>query len=511
MQRGTYTHMSHEPEASAPDSVECQLASPAERAGIVEPIGMFKAIIESRIARSVIRGLTAYCKRDGTSRLNAALEVYAGFRSGEEICTRCKLALLLTRLVVKLGARSFGASESEVREALKDVQWIRGFSSVVRGLAEFGVQRPFVPAAPFLVVWDITYACNMRCKHCYASAGVRLRDELTTEEAKSVIDTLYRAGVAAIAWSGGEPLLREDLFELSRYAYEKGIYVSMATNATLIDEETARRLWESGMRFLQVSLDSPDPRAHDEFRGVEGSWERATNAVRLASKMGFFVNVSMTASRFNVSDVPRMIDLSEELGAAWFMVYNFVPTGRGKCMIEDDLSPAERLSLLRTLCAELRNPKRRIGVLTTAPQYSMVGLVSESPTGEFVFPTHFANVVGRRLRLLAEFIGGCGCGRYYIAVRPNGDVHPCVFFPLKIGNMLELRDAFEKWWREHEVLNQLRNKDALRENCGKCQFRYVCGGCRARAYAYFDDYMAPDPGCVFNMKAYETCVRALRS
>jgi MoaA/NifB/PqqE/SkfB family radical SAM enzyme len=200
---------------------------------------------------------------------------------------------------------------------MRDSYWRRGLLSVIKGIATFGARRPFVPGDPFLVVWDVTYACNLRCRHCYANAGRQWPDELSTEEAKRVIDTFDKAGVVAIAWSGGEPMMRPDIYELSRYAYEKGIYVAMATNGTLINENTAQKLWDSGVRFLQVSLDGANPRTHDEFRGVDGAWERATNAIKIASKMGFFINVAMTATKDNWREIPSVIDLSEKLGARW--------------------------------------------------------------------------------------------------------------------------------------------------------------------------------------------------
>jgi radical SAM protein with 4Fe4S-binding SPASM domain len=476
---------------------------------IAEPVEMFKFLVDNKFSRGILKKLNEYCEEDEKSRLEIALELYSGVR--EDACGKCKLASKIVNGVIDLGARSFGADKEEIKRAMRDSYWRRGLSSVVKGIATFGVRRPFVPGAPFLVVWDVTYACNLRCKHCYANAGRPLPDELSTEEAKRVIDTFDKAGVVAIAWSGGEPIVRPDIYELSRYAYEKGIYVAMATNGTLINENTAQKLWDSGVRFLQISLDGANPRTHDEFRGVDGAWKRATNAIKIASKIGFFVNVAMTATKDNWREIPSVIDLSEKLGAKWFMMYNFIPTGRGIFIEDWDLSPDEREELLKMLYRELRSG-RKINVLTTAPQFSRIALMMEGNSENFIFPTHFTNAeLGRKLKSLAEFIGGCGAGRFYIGLWPNGDIRPCVFFPMKIGNIMEILDRFDDWWAHDKVLNDLRDKDALESYCGQCPFRYVCGGCRARAYGYFHDYMAPDPGCILNKAAYESLLASVKS
>lgn len=471
---------------------------------IVNPIGVFKALIDNKLIRSQLKNLCNYCEKDGAVRLEIALEVFVGMKNEHDVCWRCRWTYKILNWLIGLGAKSFGTTKDEVRNVMRDTYWRRGLASVVKGLSMFGVRRPFVPGAPFLVVWDVTYACNLKCKHCYASAGTAWSDELTTEEAKRVIDCFARAGVVTIAWSGGEPMVRPDIYELSKYAADKGIYVAMATNGTLINEYTIEKLWNSGIRFLQISLDEINPEKHDDFRGVAGAWKRTVEGIRLAAKRGFFVNIAMTCIKTNKNEVARIINLSRELGARWFMLYNFVPTGRGVFIDEYDLSPEEREEILKILWKE--NKKGGIGVLTTAPQYSRIAIMEEaglSQNDAFIFPTHFQNAeLGGKLRSLSEFIGGCGAGRFYIGLWPNGDIRPCVFFPMKIGNILEILDNFDEWWANNSVLCDLRNKDKLKEPCGSCSYRYVCGGCRARAYGYLGDYMAPDPGCIINLKVY---------
>ena len=471
---------------------------------LVGTVGTFQRLIENPISRRFLRYTTDYCRVDGASRLEVALKIYSGILKPRDACVKCRLTSKIISKVVERGARSFGADPCEVKERLKDSYWRRALASVVKGLAYFGVRRPFIPGAPFLVVWDITYACNLRCKHCYANAGRPLSDELDTQEAKRVIDVLDRAGVVSIAWSGGEPLVRPDIFELSKYAADKGIYVAMATNGTLITEEVADKLRASGVKFLQISLDGADAKTHDEFRGVPGAWSRAVRGIKIAVKKGFFVNVSTTVTRYNLKEIPRLIEFCDSLGVKWFMMYNFVPTGRGVFIQEQDISAEEREELLRLLWRKLRDRSgMRVQVLSTAPQFARIALEEE---GENVLlPTHFYNArLGSKLSSLADFIGGCGCARFYFGMWPNGDIRPCVFFPLKIGNILEIGEDFEEWWITDPVLEELRNKDLLEEPCGSCKFRYVCGGCRARAYGYYGNYMAPDPGCVIAFRRMVT-------
>jgi len=462
-------------------------------------IQVLKATIGNSVTRTLLKGMSKYCEKDGKNRIEVAVELYTGQR--EDACLSCKLTEKIIAKVLKKGAEAFGLTEEELKKKFSDPYWAKGLSSTIRGIAEFGVRKPFTSGAPFQVVWDVTYACNLHCKHCYATAGKPWKDELTTEEAKRAIDIFDRAGVTIIAFSGGEPLVRSDIMELARYAADKGIYVAMATNGTLITKKKAKEMKEAGVQFVQISLDGIDAETHDEFRGVKGAFDKTVQGIKNSVAEGFFVEISTTVTRYNYKQLPDIIQFGEDLGANWFMAYNFVPTGRGKEIFEMDLSPDEREEAIKMLWGELRKG-RKINVLSTAPQFARVALQHEEGESQKVVPTHFYNPkLAGQLVDLAEFIGGCGAGRFYMAMRANGDLQPCVFFPLKVGNILE--DDFEELWKKNEVLSNLRNKDILEGFCGKCDYRYYCGGCRARAYAYTGDYLAPDPGCIYNKEVYE--------
>lgn len=460
-------------------------------------VQLFKSVIDAPGMKTVLGGLTSYCESCGRSRLEVALELYVGVR--DTACFRCRLAERTVSALLSLGSSAFGASTNEIKEKFKDLYWRRGLANVIKGLAYFGVQKPFVPGAPFQVVWNITSRCNLKCKHCYANAAAtgNATAEMGTEDAKATIDKLSRWGVAVLAFSGGEPLIRKDILELAKHASSSGIYVAVATNGVLLSKAMCKSLRGAGVEYLQISLDGATAGTHDQFRGVPGMFNRTIEGIRNAVEEGFFVNIATTATKSNLREIPEIIDLCGALGVDWFMMYNFVPTGRGKFMEENDLSPYEREALLKVLWNRLKDRRGgRLNVLSTAPQFARVALEAQGAKCN-VIPTHFANnELNGALASLSDFIGGCGAGRFYIALEQDGTITPCVFFPLPVGNIL--RDDPEELWRGLKVFRDLRERDSLRDHCGSCEFRYVCGGCRARAYAYFGDYSERDPGCVLN-------------
>ncbi len=462
---------------------------------MIDAVQFFSIVASNPVIRSILKATCVHCKNDNKSRLEASLESYVGIN--KDVCIKCKVTSKFIAGIIKIASKAFGADESKIKERFKDSYWRRGLVNVIKGIATFGVTKPFIPGAPFQIVWNVTKACNLRCKHCYEDAG-KIEDQLSTKEAKKAIDRLADFGVVILAFSGGEPLVREDIVDLVRHAKNRGLYVAMATNGTLLTKEKARELKDAGLGFVQISLDGLRD-THNRFRGGD-AFERTIEGIKNAVEAGFFVEVATTVTKLNYKEVPKIIELADGLGVNWLMLYNFVPVGRGKDIVELDLSPEEREEILKIAWEE--NLKRRIGVLSTAPQYARVAIQMQNMCE--VVPTHFYNpTLKGKLKTLASFIGGCGAGRFYLAMEPNGDLYPCVFFPrsreVYLGNVLE--DDLDEMWRSNEILWKLRNKDVIK-SCGSCKFRYVCGGCRARAYNYFGDVLAPDPGCIINKKYY---------
>jgi len=415
----------------------------------------------------------------------------------------------IVRWAVERGSKAFGVSREKLLEKFSNVYWRRGLVNVLNGIAKFGVKKPFTPGAPFLVVWNFTQLCNLKCKHCYASAGKPHPNELTTQEAFKALDKLVDAGVNIIAFSGGEPLMRKDIFDVLKRASDYGVFTAIATNATLITKDVAKRLKDVNLGYVQISLDGAKPETHNGFRGAPKAFERTIQGIKNCVEQDIFVEVATTATKINYEEIPAIIDLCEKLNVDWWMMYNFVPTGRGRFILENDLSPEERERLLKILWEKLRS-KPKLQVLSTAPQYARVALQMEEKVkdevGELIVPTHFYNPhLHGQLLSLSDFIGGCGAGRFYCALEPNGDITPCVFFPLKVGNIKI--DDFKEIWENNKTFLDLRDRDKLKPHCGVCEYKYVCGGCRARAYGYFGDYLAPDPGCINNRQEWNKLLK----
>ncbi|MEM1545052.1 MAG: radical SAM protein [Candidatus Methanomethylicia archaeon] len=460
----------------------------------IDTIGYIGGLSKLSNIRFILKYLTGRCLRDKERRVEVALQLYTNTRSNA--CFTCKhIVYPVISKIIKRGAESFGVPEWKMKEKFKDPYWRRGLACVLIGVAKYGIQRPFTPGVPFLIVWDYTYACNLKCKHCYSSAGKPLKDEMGRKEALKVVSILGDIGVPSVAFSGGEPLVRNDIFDVLKLCKEYRIFTAIATNGTTLTRENVEKLKSSGVGYLQISLDGVSPKTHDSFRGINGVFNRVIEGIKNAVESGIFVEVATTVTKLNIHEISDIIDLCRRLKVNWFMAYNFIPTGRGREVVNLDLSPSEREELLKNLWIEAL--KGGLTVLTTAPQFARVALINSKNINEAIVPTHFYSMkLPGKLAELSEFVGGCGAGRSYCAIEPDGTIQPCVFLPVRVGNILI--DNFEYLWDNSELLIKLRNKDLLKGNCGVCKYRYVCGGCRARAYAYFNDYMAPDPGCIYN-------------
>ncbi len=473
-----------------------------ETADTKQVIETFENIVNSNISQKVLNGALTYCDKCGETRLESALRHIVGLQ--DNICFKCELLVPPIKLIIKKGLSTFDTSEESFMRAMQDETWIRGLVTTFQGMAKFGVQKPFVPGAPYQIVWNITRKCNFKCIHCYENAGKKGPDECSPDEIKAGIKKLADSGVISLAFSGGEPTTDPHLVEYVKYATDLGLYVSLATNGYICaKKEKAQELADAGLKFVQISLDGLNPKTHDEFRRVPGSWEHAVQAIDNFNDTDVFVEVSTTVTQNNKDEIPDMIDFMRKKKVGWFMLYNFIPTGKGSEARELDLSPEDRFELLNLIYQE--NGKGDLQVLSTAPQFADVAIHTnpedvDRDDGKTLIPTHFYNVEysNPAMMELSRFIGGCGAGRFYLGIEPNGDIYPCVFFPhdhvLKLGNIK--KDNLDDIWINNNVLKELRDKDALKDSCSQCESRFICGGCRARAYTITGDYLAGDPGCV---------------
>ncbi|MDP8003006.1 MAG: radical SAM protein [Caldisphaera sp.] len=280
---------------------------------------------------------------------------------------------------------------------------------------------------------------------------------------------------------------------------KRGIHTAVATNGwTFSNINNLIKAKENGLRYVEVSLDSAVPEKHDKFRGVKGSWERAVKALENAVKLGMDHGMAVTITKLNINETKDLLDLAEEIGVKRVIFFNFVPTGRGKENIWLDLDPIEREKFLRYIYAEMKN-RKGMQIVSTAPQYGRVALVMSQ--GKEIAPTHFAVSGDPIVKAVAEFVGGCGAGRIYAGIQPNGDIIPCVFLPIIVGSIRE--KTFWDIWTNSKLFNDLRDRNKLKGFCNVCPYKNICGGCRARAYGYYGDPLASDPGCIYNWKEWK--------
>ena len=326
-------------------------------------------------------------------------------------------------------------------------------------------------------VWEVTAKCNLKCEHCHARGGeTDGLDELTTEEGKrKVIDALAEvADFKSLIFSGGEPLVREDIFELIAHAKMRGFYPIVATNATLITKDVARRLKAAGTLGIAASIDSTKDEVHDAFRKQAGALKLAKVGIANASAEGMYIQVNITASKLNKDELPEILAYADRLRAHVILLYQFIPSGRGE----------DRSGL------ELTTDEFRDEILTAGRiQRDMHPVIA--PVG---LPEYWAlhNVLrngGRQSGVLR----GCICGNGMFYIKPNGDVWPCAFVPVSGGNLRTMSPS--EIWNGTKLFSDLRNRENLKGICHDCSQREVCGGCRARAFARTGDLFAEDDRC----------------
>jgi len=357
--------------------------------------------------------------------------------------------------------------------------WSYGFRCLPGAAGARGMGCIGFPSHP---AWEITTACNLKCVHCHAYGGAAASDELTTQEAKRMLDGL--AGVAEfrmLAFTGGEPLVRKDLFELMAYAQALGFTNTLATNATLIDDAVARDLRRQGVVIGAVSLDGFSAETHDSIRGQPGSFDAALRGMRALRRAGILLQVNITAMEYNLDQMDELIALVEEKGTGILLMYQLVPVGRGRGIGQAALDLGANERLIRFL-AEAQRTTRAIMEPVAGPQYWPFLLQRDGIRA------------GLPLRLAEAVFHGCSAGRGFGYIKPNGEVWPCPFIEISCGNVRER--SFADIWTTAPLLDDLRHRESrLKGRCGECEYRRLCGGCRGRAWAVSGDYLAEDPSC----------------
>lgn len=340
-----------------------------------------------------------------------------------------------------------------------------------------------------LVAWELTKSCNLFCAHCRGSAtDEQYRNELSTEECFRLIDQILEVGKPIIILTGGEPLMRQDVMEIGHYATEKGLRVVMGTNGTLITGEVASRLKKVPVSRIGISLDFPNAGLQDEFRGQRGAFEAALAGIASARSAGIEVQINSTITAMNVDMLDELIDLALNVGAVAFHPFLLVPTGRGKGLESVELPPDQYEQTLNRIYEKQQDLADRLFFKPTdVPHYMRVVKQRQKQAGESpgAHGQQQTNVITR----------GCLAGTGFAFVSHEGKVRGCGYLDVEAGEVR--RQRFAEVWDNSPLFQSLRDLANLKGKCGECEYKRICGGCRARAYEATGDHLAEEPYCIY--------------
>jgi radical SAM protein with 4Fe4S-binding SPASM domain len=391
---------------------------------------------------------------------------------------------------------------------------------------------------PRLIFWEVTKGCNLRCIHCRATATeLSSPTDLPTAKALDIIDQIVTVSNPILVLSGGEPLYRSDIFQLARYGADKGLRVALATNGTLVTKEVARMIADSAIKRVSISLDGADATTHDSFRGIPGAFEAALYGFRNLKEVGMSVQINMTIARHNAAQLPRVLELAKSVGADALHTFLLVPVGCGVDIAEDQMVPPEEYERMLNWFYD-RSLEGGIELKATcAPHYFRVvrqrrvadrhaaeatAKVSQSPHfthPDAIGPTDMLMPGGTGISFRPQgpppgrhtghptghphdmnaMTKGCLAGTGVCFISHEGEVYPCGYLPAIAGDLR--KEKFADIWANATVFNELRDTGNLKGKCGCCEFRNVCMGCRARAFAATGDYLDEEPFCVYQPKS----------
>ena len=337
-----------------------------------------------------------------------------------------------------------------------------------------------------MIAWEVTRRCNLSCSHCRASADNEPpKDELSFDECRDFLTGLSEWAKPVIILTGGEPLLRDDVFDLAALGTSLGLRMVMATNGTLLTEEIARRMPESGIRRVSISLDGATPDSHDAFRKVKGAYQGSLDGIDLLKRFGVEFQINTTITKHNLEEIPSILTLAENLGAVAHHLFLLVPTGRGKDLADQSIDALEYEKVLHWFYDQRERSPLHLKA-TCAPHYYRILRQRAKADGKKVTQeTHGLDAVTR----------GCLGGLSFCFVSHVGEVQPCGYLELSAGNVRQ--KPFREIWEHSELFERLRSPDEYTGKCRVCEYRNVCGGCRARAYETTGDFMAEEPLCSY--------------
>jgi heme b synthase len=345
-----------------------------------------------------------------------------------------------------------------------------------------------------LVAWEITRSCNLTCAHCRASAGGGpYPGELTLEECRRLIDGIAEIARPILILSGGEPLMRPDVFEIARYGVSRGLRVVMGTNGTLMTPQVAREMAAVPISRVAVSLDFPVAADQDAFRGRTGAFAAAMDGIENARAAGVEIQINSTITRLNVNYLNDLLELSLRLRAASFHPFFLVPTGRGRDLNAEELAPEQYEKTLHWVYDKQQELGDRIFFKPTdVPHYMRV--MRQRQAADITCGAGGGGGMDRLTR-------GCLAGTGFCFISHVGIVQGCGYLDVPAGDLR--RQSFAEVWTSSPVFDNLRHLDNIKGKCGACEYKRVCGGCRARAYEATGDYLEAEPYCIYQPKSLQ--------
>jgi radical SAM protein len=363
---------------------------------------------------------------------------------------------------------------------------------------------------PFLAIWEVTQSCDLACKHCRAAAQpIAHPDELSNAEGKKLIDQIAEMGVPIFVFTGGDPMKRKDVFELIRYAADKGVHVALTPSATpLLTREAIFKLKEAGLVRLGISLDGSTPEIHDTFRGLPGAWERTIQAIQWANEAGIPIQVHTTISRHNANDLDNLCALFEKMAIVMWNVFFLVPVGRGQL---DDLPSGEEFEEVFGKIYEL-SQRVNFQIKTTEAMHYRRYLLQHNLEERRISQGHphaaahayesGTPTASAQTRTMSWTTRRVNDGKGFLFVSHVGNVYPSGFLPIHAGNVKET--PLSEIYRNAPIFKSLRDTGRLEGKCGACEYKEICGGSRARAYALTGDPLAPEPCCIYQPKNWDS-------
>ena len=439
------------------------------------------------------------------------------FIDGSVSCKTCQVkARLFTKIIswtLNVIATSLKMPKNQFKSILKENLSMKHLvQTYLEGVGIFGLNIPLIPSGPIITIWTITDHCNLNCTHCYLPKNNGGK-ELSFEECSKIIDDLYEAKNMIVGFSGGEPLLRKDILELIKYTSNKKMSVALATNGLLIDKNMAIKLKESGLGYVQISIDGLED-THDMVRG-EGTFQRALSAIKFCIEVGLYVSMDVVVTKLNVSQIRDLIALAKELKVQKFEILDFVPSENACNRADMALSPLQMETFGKLVCDiwyELMTDSYPLTLSYKNPVFSRIlgqrlqkvqvmpffkGIYPKDAIKFFNFSKRLSTGVFNEQNPFSPFITGCESGFYTIHIKSNGKVTPCPLNPDVIGDVNRVN--IQKIWLHSPILNGYRKLN-FEGNCGKCTYKQICGGCRAKCYVLEKSHFTSDPTCYLNSK-----------